>query len=182
MKRHGPWRIRSSAQVYRDPWIEVQKDDVVRPDGVEGTHCVVRMKPGVSVVPVDSSGYVYLTEEFHYGIGRDGIEAVSGGIEPGETAEATAHRELQEELGIEAASLTYLTTVDPFTTIVVSPTQLFLAGDLRFVPDAPEGTELIRRIRISLEEAIEWVCSGRIAHAPTCVLLLLAWKRSDKPV
>jgi ADP-ribose pyrophosphatase len=174
MKQHGPWQIRSSVEVYRDPWIEVQKDEVIRPDGADGTHCIVRMKPGVSVVPLDADGFVYLTEEFHYGVGRLGLEAVSGGIEPGETAQSTAHRELQEELGIVAGRLHYLTTVDPFTTIIVSPTQLFLAEDLRFVDDAPEGTELIRRVRMRLAEALDAVRSGRITHAPTCVLLLLA--------
>ena len=65
VKEHGPWKIRNSRDVYKDPWIEVRKDDVIRPDGADGTHCVVNMKPGVSVLPLDDQGFVYLTEEFH---------------------------------------------------------------------------------------------------------------------
>ncbi len=75
---HGPWQILRSNDIYRDPWIEVRCDDVIRPDGREGTHVVVQMKPGVCVVALDEEGFVHLTGEFHYGIGRDSVEGVSG--------------------------------------------------------------------------------------------------------
>ena len=84
MQQYGPWQIRSSHEVYRDPWIAVRRDEVIRPDGADGTHVLVWMKPGVSVLALDDDGSVYLTDEFHYAIGRDSIELVSGGMEPGE--------------------------------------------------------------------------------------------------
>ena len=174
VKRHGPWSIRSSREVYKDPWIEVRKDEVIRPDGADGTHCVVNMKPGVSVLPLDDEGFVYLTEEFHYGVGRTTIESVSGGIESGEDAPGTAARELEEELGIRATRWTELGMVDPFTSIVVSPTGLFLARGLTFVDTAPEGTEQIRPVKVELNEAVDWVISSKITHGPSCVLILKA--------
>ena len=174
MKKHGPWQIRSSKEIYRDPWIEVQLDDVLRPDGNPGTHSIVRMKSGVSVLPIDQSGNVYLTDEFHYGIGRDSIEVVSGGIESGEDRLATAKRELEEELGIRAERWEYLGSVDPFTTIIVSPTALYLARELSFGETAPEGTEQIRTVKMTLDEAARRVMSGKITHAPSCVLILKA--------
>lgn len=172
MKSHGPWKITASSEVYRDPWIDVRRDNVIRPDGQDGTHCVVHMKPGVCVVALDEGGFVYLTDEFHYGIGRDSIEGVSGGIEPGETALSTAQRELEEELGLKAERWTDLGSVDPFTTIVVSPTRLYLAEALSEVDCCPEGTELIRRVKMSLTEAVGQVIDSQITHAPTCTLLL----------
>lgn len=174
MKQHGPWKIRASREVYKDPWIEVRKDKVIRPDGDDGTHCVVSMKPGVSVLPLDDRGFVHLTEEFHYAVGRTTIESVSGGIEPGEDARGTAARELEEELGIRAGRWTDLGMVDPFTSIVVSPTGLFLARDLSFVDSAPEGTEQIRPVKVKLAEAVDWVISSKITHGPSCVLILKA--------
>jgi ADP-ribose pyrophosphatase len=171
-RHYGPWKIVASHSIYRDPWVELDRDDVIRPDGLPGSHSIVRLKPGVCVLALDGQGHVHLTEEFHYAVGRISIEAVSGGVELGESPAQTACRELEEELGILAAKWTDLGTVDPFTTVVVSPTQLFLAEDLQFTATRPEGTEQIRPLRMELSEALRMVESGAISHAPTCVLIL----------
>ena len=161
-------------EVYRDPWIEVDRDEVIRPDGGQGSHCVVRLKPGVTVLALDDDGMVHLTEEFHYGIGRTTIEAVSGGIEPSESVESTARRELVEELGIVAGMWTDLGICDPFTSVVVSPTRLFLARSLSFGVARPDGTELIRHCTATLTDAVQMVLDSRITHAPTCLTILKA--------
>ncbi len=79
------WALADSktAFFYQDPWMTVRKDDVIRPDGLEGTYSTVRIKPGVCVIPLDRDGSIYLTKEFHYAVGRDTIEGISGGIEAG---------------------------------------------------------------------------------------------------
>jgi ADP-ribose pyrophosphatase len=174
MTPHGPWTIKQSSDVYVDPFIQVRVDQVIRPDGNDGQHVVVMMKPGVCVLAMDESSNVYLTSEFHYGVGRHSLEAVSGGIEPGEGPELTARRELQEEIGLIAEHWEHVGSVDPFTTIVVSPTQLYLVSGLSSAPRNPEGTELIDRVSMPLDDAIEKIHQGEITHAPTCVLLLQA--------
>ena len=176
-RAYGPWKIIASHSIYRDPWVELDRDDVLRPDGLPGTHCVVRLKPGVCVLAIDSMGHVHLTEEFHYAVGRISLEGVSGGMEQAESALEAARRELEEELGIVAAKWTDLGTIDPFTTVVVSPTQLFLAEDLKFTTARREGTELIRPVCMALPEALQMVETGAISHAPTCVLVLCAARR-----
>src|SRR5262245_53105601 len=103
MKPHGPWKIVASHELYRDPWIVIRKDDVIRPDGKPGIHSVIGINAGVTVLALDEQGCVHLTEEFHYAVGRVTLEAVSGAIDAGEDTLAAARRELREELGIEAA-------------------------------------------------------------------------------
>lgn len=172
--QHGPWKILASQIVYSDPWTELRKDDVIRPDGQNGTHTIVRIKAGVSVLAIDADNNVHLTDEFHYAIGRNSLEAVSGGMEPGESALETAKRELREELGIEAAEWIEAGMVDPFTTSLLSPTKLYFARCLTFVEAAPEGTELIRRVSMPLADAERLVMEGKITHAPSVVLILKA--------
>lgn len=172
MTQHGPWFINTSQDVYTDPWLSVRCDQVTRPDGKPGTHSVVTIKPGVSVLAIDDEQNVFLTDEFHYAIGRDSLETVSGGIDEGETAEQAARRELQEELGLLAEEWIPMGTVDPFTSSLLSPTQLFLARGLTETEPNPEGTELIRKRRLSFMEAVEKVMSSEITHAPSCVLIL----------
>ena len=174
MIQHGPWQIKTSDEVYRDAYINVRLDQVIRPDGKDGQHVVVNLKPGVCVLAMDEENNVFMTKEFHYGIGRYSIEGVSGGIEEGEDELLTAQRELQEEIGLVAKNWERVGSVDPFTTVVVSPTQLYIASGLSEAPAAPEGTEIIERVKLSLDEAIAKVSSGEITHAPTCVVLLQA--------
>lgn len=179
MKRHGPWTIRETKEIYRDPWVRLQRDEVIRPDGRAGTYAVVELKPGVCVIAIDDDNKVHLTEEFHYAVGRVTIEGVSGGIDDGEDATEAAQRELQEELGITASDLTQIGCVDPFTANVRSPTRLFLARRLSFGEHAQEGTEQIRRIVMSFPEALAAVQRGEITHSPTCVALLLISHRGE---
>ena len=174
MQQHGPWQIVQSHEVYRDPWMAVRKDDVIRPDGRPGTHSVVTIKPGVSVLALDDQRAVYLTEEFHYGIGRTTLEVVSGGIESDEHPAFAAERELREELGIQAEQWTDLGLVDPFTASVVSPTRLYLARQLSFGAQSLEGTEQIRCRKMSLAEAVQKVMASEITHGPSAVLILKA--------
>jgi ADP-ribose pyrophosphatase len=172
MRRHGPWTIVQSSLIYQDPWIRLDKDDVIRPDGLTGTYSTIQLKPGVTVIAIDGQDVVHLTSEFHYAVGRVTLEGASGGIEEHESPLLSAQRELLEELGIVAGRWTSLGCVDPFTSAVRSPVELFLAEELTFQETQLEGTELIERVPMPLEQAIQCVIDGRITHAPTCVALL----------
>ena len=174
MKKHGPWTIKETNEVYQDPYVKLTLDQVIRPDGDNGQHVVVEIKPGVCVIALDDEGQVHLTREFHYAIGRESVEGVSGGIEPGEDALKCAQRELQEEIGLQAKCWQYLMTVDPFTSIMLSPTRLYLATQLSPIAKSPEGTEVIQPVVMPLADAIHRVQTGAITHAPSCVALLLA--------
>jgi len=172
--KHGPWIIKNSTSKYKNPWIEVREDQVVQPDGKDGIFGLVDMKDGVSVLALDDKGYVYLTDEFHYAIGKNSIETVSGAIDKGETPIQSAKRELLEELGIIADVWIDLGRVDPFTNAIKSSAQLFLAKKLRFTKTNQEGTERIKGVKIKFDEAVEKVIKSEIYHSPSCVLILKA--------
>lgn len=171
---NGPWQVLGSTEVYSDPWLVLTKDDVIRPDGRLGTHTVTRFKDGVSVLPVDVDGFVFLTEEFHYAQGRRAIEVISGGVESKEDLLTAAARELREEVGIVASRWTPLGVVDPLTSQAIAPISMFLAEGLSFVEASPDGTETIRRLRVPFAEAVEMVMRSEITHSGSCVLILKA--------
>lgn len=132
------------------------------------------MKSGVSVLPLDEFGFVYLTDEFHYALEQDALEVVSGAIDHEETPLDAAKRELEEELGIRAEEWINLGEVNPFTTVIKSPATLFLAKKLQFTTSHQEGTENIKLVKLKLEEAVKMVMESKITHGPSCVLILKA--------
>ena len=174
MKKHGPWTIKSSERLYQDKYVEFRVDDVVKPSGEPSRYATGRMLPGVSVLALDAEGFVHLTKQFRYAVGRDSIEVVSGGIDEGEAERAAALRELREELGIEAGELTDLGTVDAVTSQVSAPARVFLARDLKFGEPDRGGTEVMETLKVKFEAAVRMVMAGEITHAISCVLILKA--------
>jgi ADP-ribose diphosphatase len=179
MREHGPWKIRSTREAYRDRRITVTVDEVVRADGGLGTFGVIEIGPRVCVLAVDTDGMVHLAEEFRYASGRRTIEGVGGTIEGGEDPLDAARRDLREALGIDAADWTQLGTVDPLTSLVHAPVHLFLAERLTFGRRRRDQAEGGRPVSMPLAEAAQAVSDGRITHAPTCVAILQAAARVE---
>jgi len=173
-KKHGPWTIVESEQKYRHKLVEVREDQVIKPDGTPGTYATVKVKAGVSVLALDEDGMVRLAKEFRYAIGRYSLEVVGGAIEGGEQPVEAARRELREEMGIEADEWVELGQVDPLTSIIDSPSTLFLARNLTFREKKQEGSERIEVVKLSMDDAMSMVIDSRITHGTSCVLILRA--------
>ena len=75
MNKQTPWTVLKSDQKYCRDILEVCEDQVIDAQGKEGTYSTVKMPPGICVIPFDDEGFVYLTREFRYALGRESIEA-----------------------------------------------------------------------------------------------------------
>lgn len=174
-KKKGPFWVLSSREIYKNPWIRVREDQVIRPNGKRGIFGIVEALPGISVIPLDKQGTCYLTKEYHYGVGKVTIETVSGGMDKKESPLKTAKRELLEETGLKSQHWVYLKSFYPFTTILYSPQYVFLALDVKKVAlPSEEDKKLIKIIRIPFRRAVEMVLKGTIFHAGTAIALLKA--------
>lgn len=171
----NPWVTKGSRLVYRNPWITVREDQVVRPDGKDGIYGVVEAKVATAVVALTTAREVVLVGQWRYATGNYSWELVEGGAERGEDPLAAARRELREEAGLEAAVWTplggevHLTNSHSDERLLV-----WLATGLREVGAAPEGTELLQHRRVPFAEALRMVDRGEITDAPTIIGLLRA--------
>lgn len=170
----GPWQTVASDIKYRNPWISVREDKVIRPDGKDGIFGVVTMQPGVSILPVDQDGNVYLAKEYRYGIERVTIEVISGGYDADEDRIDAVRRELKEETGLEASEIIELGFIDPFTSVVNCPNYLYLAHGLKHGEAHPEGTEQIEVLKVPYRQAFEWVMDSTITHGASVAVILKA--------
>ncbi len=173
-RQKGPWVVKGSVVRYKTPWMEVIEDSVIRPDGKLGTFSVVKLLPGISILPIDEQGNVYLVKEYKYALEKECIETVSGGIDEEEKPLEAAKRELLEELGIIAEEIIDFGVMHPFTNIVHAPAYLFLAKKLQFTSHKQEATEKIEMYKTTLTKAVTMVMESKIIHGPSCVLIMKA--------
>ena len=96
------WKTLSSKIVYKNPWISVRHDRIAYPDGRKGIYGVVQKGPGVTVVAVNDAGRIYLVKQYRYTLDDVFYELPAGAIHRGESALASAKRELWEEIGLKA--------------------------------------------------------------------------------
>jgi ADP-ribose pyrophosphatase len=127
--------------------------------------------------PLADDPTVLLIRQYRYAAGGYLLEVPAGRPDqPGEDWEVCARRELQEETGLTAGTMTYLTTI--FTTPGFTDEQiwLYMALDLTPVAGGPalEADEVMEIERIPLAEAISMAASGAITDAKTVASLLRA--------
>ena len=171
-RKHGAWTIESSERLYADEFAEVWVDEVTRPDGEPARRVTMRMKEGVAVLALDGEGFAHLVRTVRYAAGKECVEVVQGGVEEGEGPEASARRELKEELGIEAEEWTDLGLVDAITSQVYSPSRVFLARGLTFGESETESTENLKPLKVEFDEAVRMVMDGEVTQGISCVLIL----------
>jgi 8-oxo-dGTP pyrophosphatase MutT (NUDIX family) len=174
LKKHGPWTIKETRSIYRDKLMEVFEDEVIKPDGKDGTYATVRFKDGAGILALDDDGFCYLVKEFRYALGRKDVMIVGGAINEGEEPIEAARRELREELGIEAEEWTEMGRMHHSTSMVNSTSTLFLARKLSFTKKDEDSGEVLETIKMPFTEAIEKALNGEFTHASSCVLILRA--------
>ncbi|MGI6103225.1 MAG: NUDIX domain-containing protein [Patescibacteria group bacterium] len=178
MTSRGPWQVLSSEVKYENPWISVREDKVIHPDGKPGIFGVVTMAAGVTILALDDAGRVYLVELDRYATGTRSFELPGGAIDAGETPLEAAKRELQEEVGLEAATWTPLGgEFDAYTTTLTCPQRLFLATGLTDVGKVDDPNEPMTIHPVPLDEAIVMIQDGRITEPFCATALLLAARR-----
>jgi len=177
----GAVGVTESRSVYRGSILDVREDTVRFPDGSEGVLEIVRHRGAAAVLPLyapedngDGTGPdVILLRQYRYAAGDTLWEAPAGKLDEGETPEACAARELEEEAGVKAARLV------PLTTLLTTPgfsderIHLFLAMGLEQGKQALERHEIIECFRLPLARAVEMVLSGEIVDGKTVSLLLM---------
>jgi ADP-ribose pyrophosphatase len=85
--------------VFRSRVFSVHVDRVRLPNGRERDITVVRHPPSVVLIPYEGDGRIVLVRQFRASIGQTLWELPAGTVEPGESAEAAAERECEEEIG-----------------------------------------------------------------------------------
>src|SRR5712672_1911085 len=85
--------------IYRGRKIDLALQPVVLKDGQTADREVVLHRGAVALLPMVDSDHVCLVKNYRYTVDRTLWEVPAGTIDPGESPEETARRELTEETG-----------------------------------------------------------------------------------
>jgi 8-oxo-dGTP pyrophosphatase MutT (NUDIX family) len=168
----NPWQTRSSRVVYDNPWIRVREDQVIHPDGQPGIYGVVHYKNiAIGILPIDAEGRIHLVGQYRYPLNRYSWEIPEGGCPEDEEPLAAAQRELLEETGLQARNWKLLGESHLSNSVSDEKALWFLATDLIEGKAEPEGSEVLRRKLVPLEEALRMIEHGDITDALSIIAL-----------
>jgi ADP-ribose pyrophosphatase len=85
--------------VYKGRVFSVEVDKITLPNGREVQIEIVRHRPSVVLIPVADDGQVVMIRQYRHALRRDIWELPAGTVNEGESAEAAAARECEEEIG-----------------------------------------------------------------------------------
>ena len=166
--------------VYQGRIVDLSIDTVRFPDGEVGELEFIRHSGAAAVLPFlsDPAGpdpQVLLIRQYRYASGGYMLEVPAGRPDrAGEDWEVCARRELEEETGLVAGELRYLTTI--FTTPGFTDEQirLYMATGLTTGATRFDADEFIEPVALPLSEALEKIRTGEIRDGKTIVTLLFA--------
>lgn len=158
--------------------VHLSVDTVRFPDGSVGKLELVRHKGAAAVLPVfgsvaDPDPEVLLLRQYRYAGGGVMWEVPAGIIEPGESWEECARRELEEEAGLVAGTLVGLTTIHTTPGFTNEQIRLYVASDLGAGVARTDEEEFLQTRRMPLSRALELARRGEITDAKSLVALFL---------
>jgi len=160
--------------IYDGKIVKLQVDDVTLPNGNVAKREIIKHPGAVAVIAVTDEGKLVLVEQYRKALERSIVEIPAGKLEPGEEPIVTARRELEEETGYGAQSLTYLQAFATSPGFADEIIHLFVAKDLYTIENKADldEDEFVELVEVSLEEAKQMVADERIYDAKTAFAVL----------
>jgi ADP-ribose pyrophosphatase len=166
------WTICESVTEYETGWYDGGYDLVEQPDGSTKRYYWAALAPAVVVVAIDGDNVLFV-EQYRPTVHANCLELPAGIVEDGEDYETAGARELREETGYVADSVTHLQTVDVATGVLRHERGYVVAEGLTAGERDLDENEFLSVTRVGRSDAVERA-RGDPANDATLEGLLLA--------
>jgi ADP-ribose pyrophosphatase len=162
--------------LYRGRNFAFQKRIVRLPTGRKATREIVQHPGAVAIVPLLDRETIVLVEQYRTATGKLLLEIPAGTLNPPETPEDCANRELREETGYTAENLEHLVTGYSAPGYSTEKVHIYLATGLTYSGQRLEEDEAIQTQNISLKDLGQKILNGEVEDLKTVcgILRLLA--------
>lgn len=165
----------SKETIYDGRIFKVVKEKVRIYNGKEKPREIVVHPGAVALVVIDNDGKLILVNQYRHAAGRVLLEIPAGTREPNEDPEVCAVRETQEETGYKPRKVERMGGFFSAPGFCTEFLHCYLLTDLEENREQPDDDENIEVERLTLEEAIAAIWSGRICDAKSiCGIMMYA--------
>ena len=162
-------------RIYQGKILDLYKDEIELPDGNGAVREYVNHSGG-STILCEKDGKILLVKQYRYPYGKELLELPAGKINPVETPEQTAIRELEEEGGVVAGKVEKLFDVYPTPAYTNEIIRIYKATDIKEGQIHLDKDEFLSSVWVDKEELKQMIARGEIKDAKTLIALLYALK------
>jgi len=162
---------KKSQLIFENSWLKATRD-LIQVDNQELERISIIHPGAVVMLPIDQKGNILLVRQYRYPVQQILLELPAGRLDDPNNIEQEAQRELQEETGFKAGTMTpmgEMLTAPGFTT---ERLYFFLATDLIPSNLASDPGEVIDVVKYSLEKVLQMIQTGEIIDMKTVAAVL----------
>ena len=171
----------SSSAIFDGKVLHVRLDEISLPNGKPSTREYCHHNGAVCVIPITDEGEVICVRQYRYPFHEDLLEIPAGKLDsPDEDPFDAVRRELREETGAVAKSITYLGKYYPSPAILDECIHMYLAEGLTFGDTDFDDDEFMESVRVPLDSLVEMILDGKIRDGKTQICALRASMMSSR--
>ena len=162
---------------YHGRAFDVRVEEVEIRPGQTARLDIIQHPGAVTILPLDGDGLVWFVRQYRHPAREFLLELPAGTLEAGEDPALAANRELQEEIGMRAASLEEIATCYLAPGYSTELMHIFLATGLSPSALEQDEDEVISLEKLPAAQAAALARRGELRDAKSLVALLLAAQR-----
>lgn len=164
----------SSESIYHGKIVSLRVDTVRLPDGKTAKREIVEHPGAVVMCALDDKQNVFFIKQYRKPVEQMLLELPAGTREPNEEPEATARRELAEEIGYTADTMRLLTAFYSSPGYSTEQLHVYLATGLHLTHKPTDTHEVSEVIQMPLAEATQRVMDGTICDGKSIIGIIFA--------